>query len=230
MEQTEFGLTAFPESENSLREALEEAPIFVETFKQPMKRCDSCKGMCCYHGAHINEEEAAFIRSVAKQEKEYFKGIGVELPEEVVINGEWRGEASGLKTALKPWNFNETVEDFPTHWENTACVFLTPEGYCGLQVYSKDCGLHPWWAKPMICWLHPVNFPQDGGIAVYDKESDPTIYEDYPGFNIYTRCGGCHADGDPAYQVLEDELSFLGNIVKRDLNAEIREAVEESRI
>ena len=220
-----YGLTAFPNSESYLKEVLEETDYDPLPFEQKFSRCTDCKGMCCYHGAPLNEEEAEFLQSVADQERDYFASKGIELPEKVVIEGVWRGEPSGLKTAVRQWDYKERLPHFPKHWDNTACVFLNKEGWCGLQMYSNDCGKHKWFAKPLTCWLHPINFPDDGGMTVYGKEDDPTMYDDYPGFNTVTGCGKPDACGAPAYEVLRDELDFLGKIVGRDFYGEIKNAL-----
>lgn len=214
-------LTAFPESEAYLRENLADIALETAPFARKISRCSACKGMCCYHGAHVNDEEAAFVQAVADQERDYFESLGLELPEEVIIEGVWRGEPSGKKTALKPWDYRERLPWFPAHWDNTACVFLTREGFCGLQLYSNDCDRHKWFAKPFTCWLHPITFPEDGGMTVYGPEDDPTIYDDYPGFNTVTHCGRPDLNGQPAYEVLRDELDFLGQIVGRDFHTEL---------
>jgi hypothetical protein len=170
---------------------------------------------------HLTQEQADVIRAIVDVNREYFASLGIDLPDEVVVEGVWRGEPSGLKTALKVWNYREKVAGFPSHWDNTACVFLSPEGYCGLQIYSQDMGMHPWYYKPLTCWLHPINFPEAGGITIYNKGNDPTIHPDYPGFNVVTLCGKSFDDGEPAKVVFEDELKFLGEIVGRDFTAEL---------
>lgn len=218
-------LTAFPNSEAYIRTVLADADYDPLPFEQSFSRCKNCKGMCCYHGAHLNDEEAAFVQAVADQERDYFASKGIELPEQVVIEGTWRGKSSGKKTALKPWNYQERLPNFPQHWDNTACVFLTQEGWCGLQLYSEDCGKHKWFAKPLTCWLHPINFPETGGLTVYGKENDPTVYEDYAGFNTVTECGRPDPCGAPAYETLREELEFLGAIVGRDFYSEIKQAL-----
>lgn len=181
--------------------------------------------MCCYHGAHVNEEQAQVLQRLAQEEGAYFASIGVVLPETVIVEGHWRGQPSGGKTALKPWGFRALVEGFPAHWEETACVFLTPEGYCGLQALAASKGLHPWYFKPFTCWLHPIVIPEDCGIMIYEESNDPTIYPDYPGFNTVTPCGALAPEGLPAHEVLAPEIAFLGAMLGRDLLGEIREAL-----
>ncbi len=215
-------LTAFPGSEIYLKEVLAEADYDPLPFETKFSRCQNCHGMCCYHGAHLNDEEAAFVQAVADQEREYFATKGIDLPQTVVIDSVWRGEPCGKKTALKNWDYRERLSDFPEHWDNTACVFLNREGLCGLQMYSNDCGKHKWFAKPFTCWLHPIGFPETGGLTVYDSARDPTCFDNYPGFTTVTLCGRPDACGQPAYETLREELEFLGTIVGRDFYNEIK--------
>src|SRR5262245_36535000 len=59
-------LTAFPRTEVALRGTLATAPLDIPSFTRPVARCSlaACRGMCCYDGVYVNEEEAAVIEEV----------------------------------------------------------------------------------------------------------------------------------------------------------------------
>lgn len=218
-------ITAFPCSEEGVRQTHGEMPVDAQSFTRKISQCKNCRGMCCYHGAHLNDEQAEVVRELAKSEREFFASMQIELPEEVVVDGYWRGEPSGLKTAVKQWDNREQVPGYPEHWDNTACVFLNPDGYCGLQALSVERGKHPWFYKPFPCWLHPLAVPEEQPICVWGEDNDPSVYEDYAGFNTVTWCGRTDECGSPAYMTLHYEIEFLGHMLGRNLHAEIREGL-----
>jgi hypothetical protein len=232
------GLTAYPEQEQRLRETHALAPLMVETLRRPIRRCDlaQCKGMCCYDGVYVEAEAADVLQRLARDEADFFRSLGMDLPREVIVMGEWKGRFKGPKTAVLPRPFSRTVEDFPAHFHDTACVFLTPDGRCGLQVLSQARGKHPWYYKPFTCWMYPLTTSYDDKraegekkpdkavrIGLYDEHSDPCQLpeeENYPGYVSVIQCGRTAPCGEPAYRVLREELAFLGQIIGRDLAAE----------
>jgi hypothetical protein len=218
-------LTAFPRTEAQLRRSLARAPLHVESLRRPLRRCrlEQCKGMCCYDGVYLDAEEAAVVAGLARSEATFFRDLGLRLPEQVVVTGSWEGLVAGRKTALAPWPASQVVEDFPAHFHDNACVFHLPDGRCALQVLSVARGLHPWHYKPTGCWLHPLTatYADRPGLGLDDEESDPCRLPHYPGFIAATACGRTDEQGQPAHEVLRDELDFLGQIVRRDLCTEI---------
>ena len=42
------------------------------------------------------------IEEVARQEAGFFRRLGLDLPEHVIVDGEWEGLVSGKKTAVAP--------------------------------------------------------------------------------------------------------------------------------
>jgi hypothetical protein len=58
-----------------------------------------------------------------------------------------------------------------------------------------------------------------------DERTDPCRLPHYAGFVAATHCGRTEQQGPPAYEVLREELDFLGRIVGRDLYGEIVAAV-----
>jgi len=75
--------------------------------------------------------------------------MGLELPDIVVAPTEWHGAAGNI-TALKPLAFRSLDENYPAHFDETACVFLLDDARCGLQVLASRDGKHPWYYKPLI--------------------------------------------------------------------------------
>ena len=122
------------------------------------------------------------------------------------------------------------MSGFPDHFSDTACVFHLDDGRCGLQVLSVARGRHPWHYKPTGCWLHPLTTAYDNvpGLGLHDNRTDPCQARAYPGFITSTLCGQSEEQGAPAYEVLREELDFLGKIAGRDLYAETVGAATQS--
>lgn len=219
-------ITAYPKTEEALKEMLAHADINVDSFSQRLSPCSlsTCQGMCCYDGVYVGKESAQIIQEVVEGESQFFKDIGLQLPEEVIVQGEWEG-VTGLKTAVKSKPFSSVVENYPSHFNNTACVFLMDDARCGLQVLSEYKGLHPWYYKPFTCWLHPIGIDSENNqhtVVLYNEQNDPCSVPNYPGYTTQTLCGKIHECGQPAYKVLEEELRFLGRIAGRNYIQEIK--------
>jgi len=232
--QEKSPLTAYPRTEAYLRRTLAAAPVHVESLLRPLQRCrlERCRGMCCYDGVYLGVEEAEVVARLARTEATFFAALGLHLPREVVVSGAWENVVSGLKTAVAPWPEARGVEGFPAHFNATACVFHLPDGRCGLQALSAARGRHPWHDKPTGCWLHPLTpaYAEKHALGLEDEQTDSCRLPHYDGFVPHTPCGGTFDQGRPAYEVLRDELEFLGRIVGRDFHGEIaREAATASR-
>lgn len=171
--------------------------------------------MCCYDGVYVSDETAGILSELVREEAAFFRDVGLVLPEQVVVDGEWRGVVAGKKTAVRAHDYSRTVPEFPAHFNNTACVFWMQDGRCSLQVLSTARALHPWFYKPIDCWLHPIAVEHENGgcITLYDDRTDPFKFPGYPGYATQTRCGAVVDQGNPAHVVLADELAFLGGIV-----------------
>jgi hypothetical protein len=148
--------------------------------------------------------------------------MGLNLPEKVIEKSEWNG-IKGVKTSVRPFPFRSLVKDYPTHFNETACVFLLEDGRCGLQILSEQEGKHPWYYKPFTCWLQPIKLT-DSTIRLYDETSDPNKLPNYDGFVIRTFCGRTETCGRPAAEVLKEELDFLGKLLGRDLLSELEQS------
>jgi hypothetical protein len=184
--------------------------------------------MCCYDGVYVSESSATVIGDLVRDHGAFFTALGLDLPPRVIVEGDWAGGES-WKTAVRPHPFSETVEGYPEHFKDTACVFLAPDGRCALQVLSEQQGRHPWFYKPVKCWMHPITL---GGQAkdvllLHSSETDPYRLPHYPGFVSTIFCGKTCQEGVPAWEVLAPELSFLSRIVGRDFSAEIRQVHQE---
>src|SRR5205807_1873124 len=79
--------TAYPRTEQRLRDDLADAPIEVEGFRRPVSRCDlaNCRGMCCYGGVFVNDEMAETLTRIAREDAAFFQWLGLELPEEPIV-------------------------------------------------------------------------------------------------------------------------------------------------
>jgi hypothetical protein len=239
--------TAYPQTEQTCRDELTKANVDVDSFKQHRQRCSlsSCHGMCCYNGVHVNQETAEVIQRVVEKEADFFKNLGLDLPTEAIIDdeqyeelpvskNEWEGLCSVKKTALKEKPFSSLINDYPSHFQNTACVFLLDDSRCGLQELSKAKGLHPWYYKPFTCWLFPIliapgeNQPQ---ISLPSPETEPWYLPEYDFDGYFTKafCGKPSECGQLGYILLQEELKFLSEIVGRNFVQEIQDAIADAK-
>ncbi|MDF1825557.1 MAG: hypothetical protein P1U68_13000 [Verrucomicrobiales bacterium] len=220
-------IAAYPETYEFLSDTVRGMSLDIEALKRPLSRCElsSCGGNCCHDGVYLSSEEAGVIRELVETDRVGIEAAGVSLPEKVVVYGKWRDITSGPKTATKPVAMRDRVAGYPDHFPETNCVFLMEDARCALQAYSLKKGLHPWYHKPLTCWLHPLSIT--GGsdhkprLTLYSEETDPQRFPDYDGFVCRTHCGLTRAGGLPAWQVLREEIEALGEIGGRDLLSEI---------
>jgi hypothetical protein len=232
---SEPSLTAYPQAEAALRTQLANAPVASTTLKRPLARCElsHCGGMCCHDGIYLENDEPAVLTELAEREAEFFHSLGLELPERVVVHGEFREMVSGPRTALVPRVWRGRVQNYPAHFEDTACCFLTEDGRCGLQVLSVARGKHRWYYKPIGCWMHPLTMDCEPApsIGLHTIQTDPYRLPGYEGFVSRTFCAHSCESGPPASETLQEELTMLGVILGRDLMQEIsaQESSKESR-
>lgn len=214
-------LTAFKDSQESLRAKLASAEINPEEFQRKLTRCSlsTCLGTCCYDGASVDAETANVIQKLVDQRRTDFAAMGLDLPNSVIETNEWNGVV-GKKTKSRPF-LRPSIRDYPAHFNKTACVFLLKDGRCGLQILSEADGRHRWYYKPFTCWLQPIKLSKDA-IRLYDETSDPNMLPNYPGFVIRTFCGRTEECGRPAAEVLAEELDFLGKLLDRDFLSEVQ--------
>jgi len=217
-------LTAYLADEASLRRRMAGGRVDAGSFKRLVARCEisACRGMCCYDGVYVSRESAAVIEGLVRDEAEFFAGLGLHLPGRLIVEGTWPWKPGGLKTAVRAHAFSTTVKGFPPHFADTACVFLTEGGYCSLQLLSLHLGRHPWYYKPVKCWMHPITLEGDmqSVLLLHNERTDPYRLPGYDGFVSQIFCGRTRPGGAPASTVLAEELIFLSWIVERDLLAE----------
>ena len=151
--------------------------------------------MCCYDGASLDESTAAQVQSLADTRREDFMAMGLALPPQAVELNTWNG-VSSWKTSVKPFPYRSLVQDYPTHFGETACAFLLEDGRCGLQILAEQDGKHRWYYKPFTCWLQPIKLSEDA-VRLYDEDSDPNKIPGYDGFVVRTHCGRTEPRGGP---------------------------------
>lgn len=223
-----YAIAGFPQSREDLADIVSAMTLDFEALSRPLRRCDlaRCRGTCCHDGVYLSSEEARVIREHSAEVGQALRGQGLVLPEQTVVYGKWRDAVSGPKTATRPAPERERMPDYPAHFPRTSCVFLLPDSRCSFQVWAQERGLHPWHFKPLTCWLHPLSIV--GGsdhkprLTLHEEGTDPQRYDDYDGFVCRTHCGRTEEGGEPAWSVLREELTTLGELAGRDLVAEIR--------
>ncbi|OBQ43141.1 MAG: hypothetical protein AN484_14040 [Aphanizomenon flos-aquae WA102] len=244
--EQQSNLTAFYQTEQICRDNLSHANFNIDSFQQNRQRCSlsSCHGMCCYNGVHVNKETAEVIERLVEEEADFFKGLGLDLPAKVIVDDEdyedltvedkeWQGLFSIKKTAVKKRPIANIVNDYPSHFKNTSCVFLLDDSRCGLQELAKAKGLHPWYYKPFTCWLFPIliapgeNQPE---ILLPSLETEPWLMPEhnYYGFFAIVLCGKPSDCGQLGSSLLEEELNFLSKIVGRNFVQEIQDSLIRS--
>ncbi|MEO0415968.1 MAG: hypothetical protein AAF226_13555, partial [Verrucomicrobiota bacterium] len=178
----------------------------------------------CHDGVYLSREEADGVRDTVDAKRAELEAEGAKLPEKVVVYGNWRNQISGPKTATFEHPMDRTALEYPEHFANTRCVFLLEDSRCSLQALAMAEGKQPWFYKPLTCWLHPLSITRrrnQSVLTLYSEETDPQRYPDYDGFVCRTHCGRTCKEGPPAWQVLRDELDYLGQCGGRDLIKEI---------
>lgn len=209
--------TAFPAAERELARQVREAALDHEAFAMPLKVCElsSCRATCCHDGVFLDGEQADGIAAVVERLAKY----GFH-------RSDWLETLGGrAKTATVEAAAPLLADDFPGHFPRTRCVFLDEEHRCLLQRLAVDEGRHPWWWKPVSCWMHPLLLRRGPGgrplLTLARSGDDPSAGPGYPGFGSFTPCGTPCAGGEPAWRTLRAELDLLGSLGGRDLVREL---------
>jgi hypothetical protein len=188
--------------------------------------------MCCYEGTYLEKTEALELLRIVDAHSGRIQSIGVELPPNVVISETDDAGNSTPRIALKPRAFSSMVAHYPGHFADTGCTFLLDDGRCGLQTLGMiSDSTHKWHYKPLGCWYYPIYLDEETDpitLKICAPGEDPYHKPGYPGFITYTDCGKDDCGGEPAYQVLSEELDFLGEIAGRNLRAEIELCISNS--
>lgn len=214
--------TAYPGIEEALSGQLREAALDHGAFAMRLKACElpKCRATCCHDGALLTEEEMTGIAEAVEGHRPLLAGYGWTAAHYLTEDGrQGRTVTLGAGDGL-------LADDFPPHFPKTRCVFLDGQHRCVLQRLAMDTGRHPWWWKPVSCWMHPLLLRPPAGsrrplLTLARPGADPAAGKDYPGFGSCTPCGIEHPDGPPAWQTLRPELELLGKISGRDLLREL---------
>lgn len=168
--------------------------------------CDiqQCEGRCCYDGVYLLDGEEEFLHELVAR----VPALAAILPAEFVVDGIWKGERLGRKTATRPVEYKSP--DFPAHFTRTRCVFSDAAGYCELEKFARSRGQHPWSFKPTTCWMFPLQ-DDDGEPAepVRGPEDDPYVTADYAGYASCVSCGRHDPAGKPWREALAREIACL---------------------
>lgn len=169
-----------------------------------MTRCDlsACEAVCCHDGAYVEPEDEMRIAAARERYPEFF----AEVPEEAIVEENWRGLGAGRKTATRPWRYRRAI---PAHFPATRCVFADERGWCRLESAARAHGLHPWIFKPVTCFLFPLG-EDDAETGPAAPGADPfDLGPEYPGFATIVDCGKHQPSGQPWSAVLREELAML---------------------
>lgn len=218
--QESSSLTAFPETEKEMRQRFQRAHLDRHAFQRRYSPCDlkECHGTCCHDGAILGREEAEVLSQFVEQHQHDLDALGIDTSELLVERTD-----GGFRTKRVFGGHRTKTKGFPDHFPDTTCAFKLKDHRCALQVLSVQQGQHPWYWKPIACWMHPLAFHEatTRSITVYTKENDPLKEEGYHGFTGWTPCGKCRAEGLTGTETFSPELKFLGSIIGRDLIGEL---------
>lgn len=213
-------ITAYPALEKELGRQIREAAVDYASFARKLKVCDlgKCRATCCHDGVFLTDEEQAGIGDALSEGRDRLVGYGW-------THEKWLHHPQGRAKSVTLTE-EHPADDFPKHFPKTRCVFLDAEYRCVLQRLAMDKGRHPWFWKPISCWMHPlVLTPGKRGerpwLSLPAPGNDPAAKPGYPGFSSCTPCGMEFSGGLPAWEVLREELECLGRIGGRDLVGEI---------
>jgi hypothetical protein len=213
-------MIAFTALEQELARQVQEARLDHEAFGLPIKVCElsQCRATCCHDGVYLDTEEREVIGSVIEGNREPLASYGWNEPTIFERqSGRWKSV-----TLPDPGH----APEFPSHFPQTRCVFLDRGHRCVLQRLAMDQGKHPWFWKPISCWMHPLILESKKSkerpiLTLATPENDPASGENYPGFSSYTPCGTVCPKATAARLSLSAELALLGEIGRRDILAEL---------
>ena len=195
-------LTIFKETACGLIRQLGEAAVDHRAFEQALPHCEltRCRATCCHDGVVLSEEEADVLRSLGGDD-----GVIVR-------------EDGQLGTKVISARSEQLGEDYPDNFPQTRCVFLDEEHRCKWQLKAVEEGKHPWFYKPISCWLHPVLIDQRDGRALVTIRSEAN---DQAKFATSTPCGRATEGARVARESLAMELEMLGKLSGRDFYGEL---------
>ncbi len=194
--------TVFTRASRDLGDQLRECLVDHVAFEKKLSICDLqvCKATCCHDGVILGKEEASILG-------------GLSTPDWIEFLGGTR-----WKVRTQDANLEELDKQFPVHFKRTRCVYLDSENRCQWQLRSIKEGRHPWYYKPISCWMHPINLVRRKDrlvLTIFDEK------EDTDNFSSQTPCGRTCSLGQRAGDVLEKELKMLSHISGRDFYSEV---------
>ncbi|HEU5046821.1 MAG TPA: hypothetical protein VFT64_03165 [Rickettsiales bacterium] len=208
----------------ALQTRFRHAKLDMEAFARPYRRCKpgTCEAICCEAGTVLHKGEADVLTDIMQQHGAVLRQYLPDLPDIPFEQARTGGsEITAFMTKLRPFSYREAL---PPHFASTRCVFADDKGFCSLQRLSQESGQHPWWYKPLDCWLHPIQLIAEPSpiITIPTDANDPYRTEGYPGFTAHTPCGSCTQEGEPGHIVFREELQMLGKLLERDFLREIQ--------
>jgi hypothetical protein len=213
--------TAFTEGAERARALLGTAPLDHASFRRPLSRCDlaECRGACCTDGAPLDAEEARVLGALAVREAPAFERMGLR-PDRLVALTELGGVGH---TGVRTRQDDEQPADRSLGLPATTCAAMLSDGRCAFQTLSVEQGRHPWFWKPMVCWLHPI-VAEPAGIRLLSAGVSRDRAWREGTFASVTPCSLAGKHAAPAARTLAPELDVLGAMIGRDLRAELHEA------
>lgn len=180
--------------------ALSEAAVDHSAFEILLPLCElsKCRATCCHDGVILSPEEAGLLGELST-------GV-TRLPD------------GRFKTETVKAPDSQLADDFPPHFPKTRCVFLDDEHRCRWQLKALQEGKHPWFYKPISCWMHPIILKNEGDrplLTVISREQDQAR------FPSHTPCGRAQEGVSPARESLKMELMMLKEISGRDFYGEL---------
>ena len=156
--------------------------------------CAGCDAKCCHDGVYMDKDEVKRIRAFVRKYKSEF----MDLPQNYIIKvpSMYEGLPDEIKTlAVK---YEHKCDDYPEHFNKTKCVFADEDGFCRLQKVATRHLLHPYHAKPRVCWAFPL---EDIRMAMLSgppaSQEDDIFYfgDEYPGYMSCLECLMHHPEG-----------------------------------
>lgn len=198
--------TAFPEMALWLRGLVSSATVDEQSLQVRMHVCQlsDCAGACCANGAFLELDEGPVIEQLVDGNLELMQSLGVSVDEALIANvSRGSGRPPSARTATK------SVDGGPA---SRMCTFWMTDGRCALQVVGTTDGRHPWYYKPVACWLHPLDVRTcDGQVTVGLFKGDVPPVGAPPSVGN-APCSMPDQVGVPAVTLLLNELAFLRGI------------------
>jgi len=184
-----------------------------------------CSGKCCQGGVTISAEEMNGIYAHMEDVKKVMRPFEKELKSWFKFENEaffdedrpgLRGVYGATRVDKHPnvtdADFVSVIAEEEDRGKHQACIFLTLDRRCALQVYSEQAGRHKWQWKPFYCWLFPLT-AEEGTITVDERSigmcfmpSDQAVP-----FHSLVKQELTHLIGEEGYREME-KLALLAKV------------------